>query len=71
MKINKNIAMKSSQYIGFLILNCFKKKKTKKLSIYEIYDLIQKKEKINPKQMKFGLVFLYSVGIIDFWEANV
>lgn len=71
MKIDKDIATRSSQYIGYLILKYFKKKKTEKLSIYQIYDLISKKEQIDFRQIKFGMIFLYSLGIIDFSEANI
>ncbi len=71
MKIDKDIATRSSQYIGYLILKYFKKKKTEKLSIYQIYDLISKKEQIDLRQIKFGMIFLYSLGIIDFSEANI
>jgi hypothetical protein len=71
MIIDKTVAMKSSQYIGFLIMDCFSKTKREKMSIFDVSDRITKHESINARQLIMGMFFLYTVGLIEFSEANI
>lgn len=62
----------SSVYIGFLILKALKRKKNKKISIFEIvFELKKELAIIHDRQIIFSLMFLYSLGIIDFSEAYI
>lgn len=71
MMVNSNMAKTSAMYIGYLILDGINKVKKDKISIYDISDLLKKKGVRSSRQLVIGLAFLYSVGIIDFEEANV
>ena len=62
----------SSVYIGFLILKALKRKEDKKISIFEIVTELKKELAIiHDRQIIFSLMFLYSLGIIDFSEPYV
>ncbi|GGG27197.1 hypothetical protein GCM10011378_00010 [Hymenobacter glacieicola] len=58
----------SSVYIASLILKHFNKKKTNKLNIFDIAQELKKHNIVKYRQIISGLFFLYTTGIIDFWQ---
>ena len=71
LKVNSNDIKTSAMYIGYLILAEMKKMKKNKVSIYDISDILRKNNICSSRQLILGLLFLYSVDIIEFEEANV
>ncbi len=65
--ISKDENLKSSVvYQGYLILKKLKGKKEGKISIFEVAEILKKEGLLHGRQLTFALVFLYSMGIIDF-----
>ena len=64
-------AKMSSMYIGYLIINGIKNNNKEKVSIYDISSILRRKRINSSRQLVLGLSFLYSVGIVEFEEANV
>ena len=65
--ISKDEDIKSSvAYLGYLILKELRKKKDDKISIYDVAKTLRKNGIIHGRQLMFSLMFLYSLGIIDF-----
>ncbi|AUM67245.1 hypothetical protein C0R09_02775 [Brevibacillus laterosporus] len=61
--------MKSSAvYIGYLILKEVKKSEAKKVSIYKVSDILKKNGITHSRQLIFGILFLYSLGMVKFEE---
>ena len=71
MLINKNLAKNTPQYLGFIILNGISGLSKEKISIYELSDILIGKNIKSSRQLIIGLSFLYSLGILDFEEANI
>lgn len=72
MLISKDENIKtSSVYVASLILKILKKKKQKKISIFEISKELKKYEIEHYRQIVFGLTLLYSTGIVDFKEPYI
>jgi len=69
MQIDKQIAMQSSTYIGYIILKILKQRSN--CTIYDLYDSINKKHNVSSRQLTMGMTFLFSIGLIDFSEANI
>jgi len=61
----------SATYIGYLIIAGIKNKNKEKVSIYDISRILKRKKINSSRQLVLGLSFLYSVGIVEFEEANV
>lgn len=68
--VNKNVKT-TSAYIGYLILDEFRKSKSKKLTIYKISSVLNKNGLKHQRQLILGLTFLYSTGIISFEEPYI
>lgn len=69
MLISKNENIKESfVYVGSLVLKLAKQKKCNKLSIFEY---LKKFNITHYRQVIFGLLFLYSTGIIEFKEPYI
>lgn len=58
-------------YIGYLILKELSVRKERKISIYDIADLLKKESLLNGEQLHYSLMFLYAAGIIDFEEPYI
>ncbi len=72
MLLSKDENLKaSSVYVASLILKMFQKKKSKKLSIFEVTEELKKYEIKHYRQIVFGLSLLYSTGIVDFKEPYI
>ena len=64
--------MKSSaMYIGYLILKEIKAQKEERISIYDVSTVLNRAGVSGSRQLITGLIFLYSVGLIEFEEANI
>ncbi len=61
----------SAMYIGYLILKEIKEKNVDKISIYDISRALKQSGINNSRQLILGLSFLFSIGILDFEEANI
>lgn len=65
--ISKDEEIKSSVvYVGYLVLKALKGKKDDKISIFDISQKLKKHGLVHGRQLMFALMFLYSVGVIDF-----
>ena len=69
MNIDKHVAMNSSSFFGFLILRVLKK--NKKSTIYDLYNDINEKNAVTSRQFTIGLLYLFTVGLVDFSEAHI
>lgn len=69
MNIDKTVALHSPYYLGYLILRVLKEKKFH--TIYSLYDDLKKDYKITSRQLMMGMIFLFSLGLIEFSEARV
>lgn len=58
----------SAVYIGYLILKEIKKSGAEKVSIYKVSDTLKKNDISHSRQLIFGLLFLYSLGMVKFEE---
>ncbi|KAE8557790.1 hypothetical protein [Paenibacillus polymyxa] len=58
----------SAVYIGYLILKEIKKNGAEKVSIYKVSDTLKKNGISHSRQLIFGLLFLYSLGMVKFEE---
>lgn len=77
MKLN-NLITKDEEikltpmFIGFLILKILKSKKDGKVSIFEVTDKLKLELKIiHYRQIVLSLIFLYSVGVINFTDPYI
>lgn len=72
MLISKDEEIKSSAaYIGYLILKSYKRSRKDKITIFDIFSKLRKKQLYNFRQIIFGLMFLYSLDLIDFEEPYI
>jgi len=71
MLTNSRNAEMSAMYIGYLIIAGIKNKNKEKVSIYDISNILRRKRINSSRQLVLGLSFLYSVGIVEFEEANI
>lgn len=60
-----------SMYIGYIILDIINKKNKDIISIYDLSESLIKKGWKTSRDLTSGLLFLYSVDIIDFQEAQI
>ncbi|NWF37984.1 hypothetical protein F3F96_02370 [Mariprofundus sp. NF] len=70
--ISKNEDMtKSAPYIGFEILKLLKDSGESRLSIFDIAKKLRKTNKTSARSIYYGMLFLYSLDIVDFDEPYV
>lgn len=70
--ISKDEQIKNSVvYVGYLILKEIKKNKDNKVSIFDLAEMLKKRNVIHYRQIIFALMFLHSCGIIDFREPYI
>ncbi|NOQ77582.1 MAG: hypothetical protein GQ475_07345 [Methylococcaceae bacterium] len=58
--------LKSSPYIGAEILKLFEDSKQARISIFDVTDKIGKKNKSSVRTIYYGMLFLYSLDLIEF-----
>jgi len=71
MAVNSSSIKSSAMYIGYIILKAIQKQENDKISIYDVSKSLKKEGISSGRQLVLGLSFLYSVGIIEFEEANI
>ena len=71
MIANTNIFKSSAMYTGYHILKEIQRRKLDKISIYDVAKTLKRVGICNSRQLIMGLIFLYSVDIIDFEEAMI
>jgi hypothetical protein len=70
--ISKDEQIKTSVvYVGYLILKELRKHKDNKVSIFDLTDMLKKRNIVHYRQIIFALMFLHSCGIIDFREPYI
>lgn len=70
--ISKDEQIKTSVvYVGYLILKELRKHKDNKVSIFDLTEMLKKREIMHYRQIIFALMFLHSCGIIDFREPYI
>jgi hypothetical protein len=62
---------KSAPYIGFEILKLLKVRDDDRISIFDIAKNLRKTNNFSIRSVYYGLIFLYSLSIIDFDEPYV
>ena len=71
MVASNNVLKSSAMYIGYLILKEIREQKEEKISIYDVSAVLNRVGISGSRQLITGLIFLYSVGLIEFEEANI
>lgn len=61
----------SPPIFAYSLLKYMKKKKLKKISIFDVTDAFQAETKLTPKALYFAMIFLYSIGIIRFEQPYI
>ena len=70
--ISKDEQIKTSVvYVGYLILKELKKHSDSKVSIFDVSEMLKKRNIVHYRQIIFALMFLHSCGIIDFREPYI
>jgi hypothetical protein len=70
--ISKDEQIKTSVvYVGYLILKELRKNKDEKVSIFDLTEVLKKRNITHYRQIIFALMFLHSCGIIDFREPYI
>ena len=70
--ISKDEQIKTSVvYVGYLILKELRKNKDDKISIFEVSEMLKKRNIMHYRQIIFALMFLHSCGVIDFREPYI
>jgi chromatin segregation and condensation protein Rec8/ScpA/Scc1 (kleisin family) len=67
---NENLK-KSAPVIGAEILRLLKESDTKMLSIFDAARSLRKSDKIGARSLYYAILFLYSLGLIDFDEPYI
>ena len=60
--------LKSAPYIGSKILQMFEESGETRISIFDVIEKFKKKKAANVRAIYYGMMFLYSLDIIDFKE---
>jgi len=61
----------SAPVIGFAILKLLKEKELSRVSIFELAREIKKRDKAGVRGVYYGMLFLYSLGLIEFHAPYV
>lgn len=70
--ISKDENIKNSiVYLGYLVLKELSVKKDKKMSIYDVANVLKKHSVLNSNQLTYSLMFLHAADIIDFNEPYI
>ncbi|MFP1806304.1 ABC-three component system middle component 6 [Lonsdalea quercina] len=59
---------KSAPVLGAKILTIFEKKKSQRVSIFEVIQILKKDKKIGVRAVYYAIIFLYSLDLIEFDE---
>jgi hypothetical protein len=62
---------KSAPYIGFEILKLLQVREDDRISIFDIAKNLRKTNNFSIRSVYYGLIFLYSLSIVDFDEPYV
>lgn len=57
--------------VGYKVMHFMNEKKVNKISIFDIADHFKNYKWFTPKNLYFGMIFLYSLDIIDFENSFV
>lgn len=63
--------MTSPPIVGHKILNFMNNKKIDKISIFDVADHFKNETWFTPKNLYFAMLFLFSLGIIDFNQSYI
>ncbi|APG62020.1 hypothetical protein LPB140_03405 [Sphingorhabdus lutea] len=61
----------SPPVVGYRIMQLLEKKDGGKISIFEVTDKLKKEKWFSSRHLFLGMVFLYSVGIIEFNQPYI
>jgi hypothetical protein len=67
---DENIEM-SPPVVGYRMLNYIQQKGINKVSIFDLADHFKDEAWFSPKTLYFGMIFLFSLGLIEFNEPYV
>ena len=60
--------IKSAPFVGFEILKMLEDAEESRVSIFDVATKLKKNHKLSVRTMYFGMLFLYSLDVIDFNE---
>ncbi len=63
--------MSSPSIVGYKILTFMQQKKVERISIFDIADHFKYERWFNPRNLYFAMLFLYSLGIVDFQNSYI
>jgi hypothetical protein len=70
--ISKDEDLNSSPIIiGYKVLRFMKDKKVQKISVFDVAEHFKNQKWFTPKSLYFGMLFLFSVDIIDFNHSYI
>ena len=61
----------SPPIFGYKILQLMNKKKTKRISLFDVSDNFQNEKWFNPRNLFFAMMFLYSLDLIKFEQPYI
>ena len=61
----------SPPIVGYRIMQLLERKEDGKISIFEVADKLKKESWFSSRNLFFGMVFLYSIGMIDFHQPYI
>lgn len=62
---------KSAPFIGFEILKMLQEREDNRISIFDIAKSLKKNNNFSIRSIYYGIIFLYSLSIVDFDEPYV
>lgn len=61
----------SPPVVGYRIMQLLEKKEGEKISIFDVADKLKKEKWFSSRHLFLGMVFLYSVGMIEFNQPYI
>lgn len=62
---------RSIVYLGYIVLKELSLRSDRKMSIYEVANVLKKHSILNSQQLTYSLMFLHAADIIDFNEPYI
>lgn len=61
----------SPPIVGYRIMQILEKKENEQVSIFEVTDKFKNEHWFSPRELYMGMIFLYSVGLVDFKQPYI
>ncbi|MYF46010.1 MAG: hypothetical protein F4223_06150 [Rhodobacteraceae bacterium] len=63
--------LSSPAIVGYQVLSYAKKKKVKKISIFDVADHFKKEKWFSTKNLYFAMIFLFAMNLIEFDKSYI